>query len=213
MSGHSCYTGLVDKINDNNNSINIHNVPVVKATKETLEGYGEIVIDFEKSNVINNTWPKTEGRPLYQNTGNQALPTSGLFKFTYDDKFYYACNESVPDGDYVTGIIKKDKRFLIYTHEANYHPDGGQIICPIEKTPYILLLSKAGDDITPKDFIAFYCDGTFGIQILPYVWHQPAYPLVQETSFLNKQCSVHGCVVVNTVEEFNTLLCIDVTNL
>lgn len=209
MSGHADYDSFTNFIPTD---INIYNVPIIIANKDTLKDYGNIVYDFENTNVINNTWPKHSGRPLDNNTGNQALATEGNFAFYYTQNYAKAHNYSVPNGDYITGIIPQtnieQSIYNIYIREANYHPDGGQIIFPTNKTPFYLLLSKADDNIKPSDFVAFYCDGTFGIQILPYIWHQPAFPLINNTNFKNKQSSVHGCVTVDTLNEFNTLLCI-----
>lgn len=207
MSGHADYELFKMEIKN----INIQEVPITRATEETLQGYGIIVQDFNTTQVITNTWPKLSGRPLDNNTGNQAHLTEGLFKFYYENEYCKANNESVPNGNYITGILPQNENIHniithIYTREANYHPDGGQVIYPKNKTPFILLLSKAGDNIKPSDFIGFYFNGDFGVQILPYVWHQPAYPLSKEAIFYNKQCSVHGCVTVDTVNEFNTLL-------
>lgn len=53
----------------------------------------------------------------------------------------------------------------IYTHEANYHPDGGHIFSPRAAAGFVALLAKPGDDVTPDDFIAFHCHcfiGEFG---------------------------------------------------
>jgi ureidoglycolate hydrolase len=208
MSGHGDYSSFVNSINKN---IKIYNVPILNANEETLKGYAQIVDNFSKTKVINVTWPKTEGRPLDKNTGNQAKETFGIFEFYYDKNYCRAKNNSVPNGEYITGVMTEEEKIpnkrIIYTFEANYHPDGGQIISPTKNNnDFIVLLSKAGDNIKPEDFVAFYCDGTFGIQILPNVWHQPIYPIAQKSNYYNKQCSVHGCVTVNTLEEFNTLL-------
>jgi len=218
MSGHIDYHTLSQ---NNCKSIQICYVPVIKITKNNLnelDGYCSIVEDYSKTNVINVTWPKLEGRPLYENTGNQSLPTEGIFEFNYKDNYCFATNHCVPDGKYTTGFITKSNdtnNTYICTAEANYHPCGGQIIYPYqeEQIPFIILLSKTGDNIKPSDFVAFHCDGTFGIQILPHVWHQPAFPMKNNSKFHNKQCSVHACVIVNTINEFNTLLQIDITDI
>ena len=212
MSGHADYSLFNYKIPDN---IKIYEVPIIIANKDNLKGYCNIVCDYENTVVINVKWPKNDGwRKLYENTGDQAVDTEGMFDFYYDDIYSKAINHSVPNGSYITGIIPSSEKqnndneipTHIYTREANYHPDGGQIIYPIDKKPFMLLLSKESDDIYPENFVCFLCDGSFGLQILPNVWHQPAYPLNNNSTFKNKQCSVHGCVSVDTIKEFNTLL-------
>jgi len=210
MSGHAEYEFFSEKIPD---YLSVVEVPVISGTEETLKDYCNIVENYNDTKVINNKWPKVKGRPIDDNTGDQALPTEGIFEFKYDEKFCYAKNNSVPNGDYITGVINKT-RTAIYTREANYHPCGGQIVYPYNgNEPFIMLLSKACDDIVPHDFVAFFCNGSFGVQILPNVWHQPVYPMTNNVEFLNKQCSVHACVTIDTIKEFNTLLKIDITHL
>jgi len=46
-------------------------VPIVRATAESLIGYGTIVSDFAAEDVIRVTWPKLTGtRPVVSGTGN-----------------------------------------------------------------------------------------------------------------------------------------------
>ena len=92
-----------------------------------------------------------------------------------------------------------ESRVGVVTREANYHPDGGQIVCPTDQSPFVALLALPKDDVTPGDFVAFYCDGSFGIHINANVWHQPVYPINNEAAFWGKQvrpCSVCVCVCV-----------------
>ena len=56
-------------------------------------------------------------------------------------------------------------RKFVFTREANYHPNGGQVFFPVTKEPFVLLLALPGDDIKLEDFVAFYCDGSCGVQI------------------------------------------------
>jgi ureidoglycolate lyase len=93
-----------------------------------------------------------------------------------------------------------------YPHEGNYHPDGGQIFSPRDGAAFVALLAKAGDDVRPEDFVAFHCDGSFGIHIDPGVWHQPVFPLDPLAVFDDRQGRVHACVSVNFVGEFGCYL-------
>jgi len=93
----------------------------------------------------------------------------------------------------------------LYTHEANYHPDGGQIFAPQNHAPFVELLAPPGDDVKPEDFVAFYCNGSFGIHIDPSVWHQPVFPLQERACFDNKQGRVHACSgAVTSATSFGT---------
>jgi ureidoglycolate lyase len=68
------------------------------------------------------------------------------------------------------------------------------------------VLAKPTDDVKPEDFVAFYCDGSFGIQILPEVWHQPGAPIGPRMTIDNKQGRVHACVDFNALTEFGCYL-------
>ena len=94
----------------------------------------------------------------------------------------------------------------IYTHEANYHPDGGQLFWPRDAAAYLALLARPGDGVRPEDFLAFYCDGTFGIHVDPNVWHQPVFPLTSPAVFDDRQGRVHACVAIDFVTEFGCYL-------
>jgi len=46
-------------------------VPIVRATAESLSGYGHIVPDFDAEDIIRVTWPKLSGtRPIVSGTGH-----------------------------------------------------------------------------------------------------------------------------------------------
>jgi len=46
-------------------------VPIVRATPESLAGYGNIVPDFDAEDIIRVTWPKLSGtRPIVPGTGH-----------------------------------------------------------------------------------------------------------------------------------------------
>ena len=38
---------------------------------------------------------------------------------------------------------------------------------PTHGDAFVMLLAPIGDDITPKDFVAFYFDGSCGLQVKP----------------------------------------------
>ena len=94
----------------------------------------------------------------------------------------------------------------LLTCEANYHPDGGQLFFPRDGTPFVALLAAAGDDLTPADFVAYYCDGSFGVNLHPGTWHQPLYPLGDRVLFDDKQGRVHACIAIDFLGEFGAYL-------
>ena len=62
--------------------------------------------------------------------------------------------------------------------------------------------------MTPKDFKAFYFDGSFGVHIDPGVWHQPFFPVDDELEFWDKQGKVHACVAVDFPKEFKCYIAV-----
>jgi len=54
-------------------------VPIVRATPETLAGFGKLVPDFNSEQVTRVTWPKAGWRQIAPGTGNlQVRVTSSL---------------------------------------------------------------------------------------------------------------------------------------
>jgi hypothetical protein len=195
--------------------IGIHHVPLRRATAASLDGFGMIERSFDDADVAIVTWPASGWRPVVPGTGNQGGITSGTFEMERKGQLMIARNHAV-DGHYVTGWFgdpaeaqrtrEPEDLQHILVREANYHPDGSQVFFPREGVPFVALLALPGDDVTPDDFVAFYCDGTFGINIHPGVWHQPVFPLRQRATFDDKQGRVHACIAIDFVVEFQRYL-------
>ncbi len=94
----------------------------------------------------------------------------------------------------------------LFTHEANYHPDGGQIFVPRRRAPFVALLALPRDDVTLDDFRAFWCDGSFGLHIDPCVWHQPLFPAADQLDFNYAQGAVHASVGIDYFQEFGAYI-------
>jgi ureidoglycolate lyase/seryl-tRNA synthetase len=192
-----------------------HRVPGITATHETLRGYGHIVSDFTRDHVTIVTWPQPGWRAVVAGTGNEGGIVEDSFVMERRGEVQHAVNGAL-GRSYITGWFadpatassnrEPADTSRIYTHEANYHPDGGQIFCPRDRAAYVALLAKPGDDVQPEDFVAFYCDGSFGIHIDPDVWHQPVFPLAPGALFDDKQGRVHACIAVDFVTEFGCYL-------
>jgi ureidoglycolate lyase len=193
----------------------IHAVPLVVATEETLRGYGSVVVDFAVGQVTIVTWPQPGWRPIVAGTGNEGGVVEDSFEMVRRGEIQHAVNHAV-GRSYITGwfadpAIASEARqpsdtSRILTHEANYHPDGGQIFFPRDGAPFVALLARPGDDVTPDDFVAFHCDGSFGIHIDPGTWHQPMFPVGERARFDDKQGRVHACIAVDFVSEFGCYL-------
>jgi ureidoglycolate lyase len=68
-----------------------------------------------------------------------------------------------------------------------------------------------GDNVTPADFVAFYCDGRRGLYIHPGIWHGALVPLDDEAEFLDRQGRVHARVSVDFAKEFGCYLAVPLT--
>lgn len=208
MSGYADYKSIkVDKYP-------IHKVPVIRATAENFHEYGNFVQDYDQEKVMITPWPVSGHRPLMTGTGDQGGIAEGKFQYWREDRYMRAKSFAV-QGDYITGLIMTNENqtestnITVLNREANYHPDGGQVFYPIDKSPFILLLALPTDDIKPEDFTGFYFNGSQGCQIKANVWHQPAYPIEEKANFMTKQGKVHACVGVDTIDEFGCWLGIE----
>lgn len=193
--------------------------PWIKATTESLAGYGRLVDDFATDKVTIVTWPQPSWRPIVSGTGNEGGVVEDFFEMMREGQIQRAVNHAV-GRSYVTGwfgdpataspkVAARDTSRL-FTHEANYHPDGGQIFFPRNGAPFVALLAKPGDDVKPADFVAFAFDGTKGVHIDPNVWHQPVFPLAERATFDDRQGRVHACVACDFIGEFGTYIAVPV---
>jgi ureidoglycolate lyase len=189
----------------------------VVATEESLRGYGHLVPDFERADLTIVPWPVKGPRPLVPGTGVEGGEVADRFVMERRGQVQYASNYAV-GREYVTGWfddpasasegVPPRDRSKLYTHEANYHPDGGQIFFPEDRAPFVALLARPGDDVTPEDFVAFAFDGGCGVHVDPGVWHQPVFPIGPSARFSNRQGRVHACVSVDFVGEFGVYVAV-----
>ncbi len=191
--------------------VRVVRAPVVPATSDALAGYGRLVHGFDPAEVTIVPWPTSGHRPLVPGTGVEGGVVADVFVFVRRGQVQYAENRAV-GRRYVTGWFDDPAAAdegtapvdpgVLYTHEANYHPDGGQIFAPRDGAPFVALLARPGDDVRPEDFVAFAFDGSCGVHIDPGVWHQPVFPVGPEATFDDAQGRVHACVSVDFLGEF-----------
>lgn len=195
--------------------VRAHRVIARRATTASLAGYGHLVPEFAADPVTIVTWPQPGWRPIVPGTGNEGGIVQDSFVMERHGEIQHALNQAV-GRSYITGWFSDPatasphrqpiNTSRIYTHEANYHPDGGQVFSPQDGAPFVALLARPGDDVQPEDFVAFYFDGSMGVHIDPSVWHQPVFPLRNPARFDDKQGRVHACVAVDFVKEFGCYL-------
>lgn len=192
-------------------------IPLIEATAESFAGYGTIVTDFMNHHVPITRWPHTGWRLVDAGTGDEGGYKDGIFEFWWEGDVLLGENMAVQD-KYILGWSEKpenarldnpdpDRSKLLIWH-ANHHPDGGQLFYPLDNRPFVAALAKTGDDMQPEDWVAFYCDGSFGICIDPGIWHEAITPLAARSRFYDKQGAVHARVSADFPKEFGCLLSI-----
>ncbi len=200
--------------------VGVYNVELIVATNDTLGDLGFLVDDFDAAEVQIVQWPQPGHRAVLTGTGLGGGITEGDFEMHWDGQMIRSHNHAV-DGKYITGWScdptqassekNREQTEFLYTFEANYHPDGGQVFYPVDNKPFVALLAPAGDDIKPADFKAYYFDGSKGIHINAGIWHQPLFPVGNSQIFKDKQGAVHACVACNFVEEFGVYFKVPLT--
>ncbi len=189
----------------------VHDTPLQVASDAALKGYGCLVQDPEAFPIEIVTWPAQGRRPIDANSGNQGGIAEGIFEFSWRGETLYARNNAVgdsylfgwstwPEQATAQGAGKARERALIW--RANYHPDGGQLFYPINRKSFVVPLALPGDEVTPEQFVTFWCDGSCGLYIHPNVWHGAVVPHADEAQLLDRQGKVHARVSVDFVKEF-----------
>ncbi len=190
-------------------------IPLIVAMLENLAAYGTIVTDYVHHHVPITRWPHTGWRPVDPGTSDEGGYREGEFEFTWRGDVLFGENKAVND-QYILGwctapenartdnLAPDRSRFLIW--HANHHPDGGQLFYPLDNKPFVAALANTGDDMRPRDWVAFYCDGSFGICLHAGIWHEAITPLAPQARFYDKQGAVHARISADFPKEFGVLL-------
>ena len=188
-------------------------VPLVRATRQSLKGFGEIVRDPKTHKVEIATWPARGWRKLDAGTGNEGGTTEGTFECEWKGNELFAHNDAV-GGRYVLGYRDPPDQIpgtgatagRVLLWHCNYHPDGGQLFWPLDGKPFVVPVAPPGDDVKPEDFVAFWSDGGHGIYIHPDIWHEGPFPVTPSGRFFDKQGKVHARISCDLAREFGVLL-------
>ena len=192
----------------------VFDVPLIRATRQSLKGFGEIVRDPKTHKVEIATWPAPGWRKLDPGTGNEAGTTEGIFACEWQGNELIGRNEAV-GGHYVLGFRDPPdmvgqgapptmSRVLLW--HCNYHPDGGQFFWPLDGKPFVVPVAPPGEDVKPEDFVAFWSDGAHGVYIHPNIWHEGPFPTGPSGRYFDKQGKVHARISCDIAREFGVLL-------
>ena len=226
----SCQTFIFTNENFRNPKIphgsKIQEVSVIKATDETLEGYGFTFTDpaevtVEKGNFEIKKWPVSGWRKLDPGTGDEAGTIEGNFDVFWKGDYFYGHNLAIntTNNFYLDGLGRipeeaslenEDPSESIYLWMSDYHPDGGQMFFPENEIDFVVCLGKntVGDDVFPGHMQAFHVEKGKGVYFHPGTWHNGVYtnPRLGKQRFLTRQGRVHGRISCNWTAEFQTLL-------
>jgi len=192
-----------------------HDVPLLRADDETLEGYGCLVDDPDDFDIEIVQWPAQGWRPVDAGTGDEGGTVEGVFHSHWHGQVLRAQNDAV-GGDYILGwstnpadaseaeTAAAPERVLLW--HLNYHPDGGQLFYPLDGQPFVVPAALPGDDIGLDDIVAFWCDGSRGLYIHPGIWHEGVFASTRGQSFRDRQGRVHARVSCNVAREFGVFL-------
>lgn len=192
-----------------------HEVPLIRATNESVKDYGCLVDRPEDCKIEIVQWPRQGWRPIDEGTGDEAGFVEGTFSCQWKGDVLYGENDAVK-GHYVLGWScdpqsareqsQSKPRDQVLLWHMNYHPDGGQLFWPLEKNPFIVPAALPGDNLSPEKVVAFWCDGTKGLYIHPNIWHEGVFPVESSQRFLDRQGRVHARVSADIGKEFGVYL-------
>ena len=96
-------------------------IPLIKATNESLKGYGYLIDSYEKSDIEIVTWPKQGWREIDKGTGNEGGYTEGSFDTWWEGDTLYGQNNAVEHkSDYeVDGKLGNWEDIKVLQHRGN----------------------------------------------------------------------------------------------
>ena len=197
-------------------SLPLHEVPLVEATDDSVQGYGCLVDHPDDIDIEIVRWPATGWRKVDEDSGDEAGWVEGIFHGEWQGDVLYGRNEAV-SGHYVLGWSTTDPQLASTTQQTvprekvllwhmNYHPDGGQLFFPQDRSAFVVPVALPGDDLAVEQVIALWCDGSRGLYIHPGIWHDGIFPAAQRQSFLDRQGRVHARVSCDLAVEFGVYL-------
>ena len=187
----------------------LHDVPLIVATDESVQDYGALVEHPDDIEIEIVRWPATGWRQVDEDSGNEAGWVEGTFHGEWQGDVLFGRNDAV-SGHYVLGWSTTDREKVMLWH-LNYHPDGGQLFFPKDKSPFVVPVALPGDDLAVEQVIAFWCDGSRGLYIHPAIWHDGIFPVSDHQRFLDRQGRVHARVSCDLASEFGLYLCVPLT--
>ena len=180
--------------------LRILDVPLVRATPESLKGFGEIVRDPEDAQVEIVPWPVKGRRKLDPGTGDEGGTTEGIFACEWQGnelaRRQRGGRRRLRDGlsrmpEVARPAPPGTSMALAY---ATTIPTAASSSGRSTASRSSCRLAPPGEDPAPEKFVAFWSDGSFGIYLHPDVWHEGPFPTAPSGRYFDKQGKVHGRV-------------------
>jgi len=121
---------------------------VIPLTQEAFAPYGDVV--------------ESEGRDSYFINNGMAERFHALARV-----------ETKGDNAYPVISLVKSKKFELprKVDHVEHHPLGSQAFLPIDATPFVVVVARAGEAPTPDQLQAFVTNGRQGINYHAGIWH------------------------------------------
>ncbi len=128
--------------------MNAEKLAVVPLTQDAFAPYGDVI--------------ESEGRDSYFINNGMAERFHALARV-----------ETKGDEAYPVISLVKSKKFDVPRHvdHVEHHPMGSQAFLPIDQTPFVVVVAKAGEAPTPDQLQAFVTNGRQGINYHAGTWH------------------------------------------
>ena len=126
----------------------IEKLSVIPLTQQAFSAYGDVV--------------ESEGRDSYFINNGMAERFHALAKV-----------ETKGDDAHTVISLVKSKKFELprKVDHVEHHPLGSQAFLPIDNTPFVVVVAKAGETPTPDQLQAFITNGRQGINYHAGTWH------------------------------------------
>ncbi len=128
--------------------MSVEKLTVISLTQEAFAPYGDVV--------------ESEGRDSYFINNGMA-------------ERFHALARVETKGDQAHTVISlvKSKKFELprRVDHVEHHPLGSQAFLPLDQTPFVVVVAKAGEAPTPDQLQAFVTNGKQGINYYAGTWH------------------------------------------
>jgi ureidoglycolate lyase len=88
------------------------------------------------------------------------------------ERFHALAQIEARDGDAIISLVKSNQYDMPRKLDhVEHHPLGSQAFVPLDETPFIVVVARAGESPQAEDFQAFVTNGRQGINYHPGTWH------------------------------------------